>query len=124
MNTDIVSSPVLPPSQPLIRNGFGRTAFVLGLIIVCVGVMQQLVAMMLPMIMQKFALSVSSVSMIFTPFYLLDGILGVLAVTFGIISLQRPGLPRGAAAAGTALGGHVLLNIVVSVVAFVAHHLS
>ncbi|MGV8885447.1 MAG: hypothetical protein ACOH1T_07650 [Microbacteriaceae bacterium] len=39
------------------------------------------------------------------------GVLAVAAVITGLIALTRVGLPRGFAAAGTALGGMALINV-------------
>jgi hypothetical protein len=101
-----------PPLQRA-RNVPGRVSLALGLVIVLVGTLQQIMSLMIPFIMQHFALPATSVGMLFVPFMALNGLLGLIAVVFGIIGLTRPNLPRGAAAAGTALGGHAMLSIAV-----------
>jgi hypothetical protein len=52
--------------------------------------------------------------MVFVPIMLLEALLGIVAVVRGITGLTRPNLPRGAAAAGTALGGHALLAVAIA----------
>ena len=98
---------------PPVGLGMGHASLWLGLSIVVVAMVQQIVSMMLPEILRHFSLPMSQINMIFIPLTVVQGVLGLLAVIFGAISLNRPGLPRGAAAAGTALGGQALLFILV-----------
>ena len=123
----IDTGPLTAPSQPLLqqraRNVPGRIALVLGLVIVLVASLQQIMGLMIPFIMQHFDLPASSVSMLFVPFMALNALLGIIAVVFGIIGLTRPNLPRGAAAAGTALGGHALLSVSVVGISFLVRAL-
>ena len=102
-----------PPQPRRARNVPGRVALVLGLVIVLVSTLQQLMSLMVPYLMRHFALTAASVGWLFLPFMVLDALLGIIAVAFGIVGLTRPNLPRGAAAAGTALGGHALLSVTV-----------
>ena len=118
----IDTAPFNAPSMPLppqrTRNVCGRVSLVLGLVIVLVSTLQQILSLMLPFIIQHFSLPISSAGMLFIPFMALNALLGIIAVVFGIIGLTRPNLPRGAAAAGTALGGHVLLSVAVAGITF------
>ena len=88
----------------------GRVGFVLAIVAVVLGVVQQIVFAFLPTIMAAFAIGYSSVSVAVGAFGVLHAVLSIIALVLGILGAQRrrslvhSGIAIGVGAAGTVAG--------------------
>ena len=93
------------PAAP--TNPLGRVAFILGLVIVVLGVVFSVLQAML-----IATRNLELIGFLSSANALIVALLAVATVIIGIVALTRPGLPRGFAAAGTALGASALVSVI------------
>lgn len=104
------------PSTPIAAstsNAAGRASLVVAVVIVGVGVLQQLATYVLPTLLYGLGSGMSEISWVFGAFGLLIGVLAIVALILGIIGLSRPGTTKAAAGAGTAIGASSLLSVMI-----------
>ena len=106
------------------RNRAGRTSLGLGIVVVAVNVGQQVVVQLAPFIQSNADLSAAQLGLVFAPFGVVAGVFALAALITGIVGLTRAGLPKGAAAAGTAIGASTLLALTVNIVAGALYRLA
>ncbi|HLS63390.1 MAG TPA: hypothetical protein VK060_08435 [Ruania sp.] len=104
------SAAAYQPGPATGSNSAGRVALAAGILVVLIGLVQQLVAYVMPALFsnffdtyQVFALIVSGASVV----------IGLVAVIAGGIGLMAPGKPKGAAGAGCALGAWAVLGALI-----------
>jgi len=110
MTTDTPNYAV--PSSSSSSNQAGRASLVIAVIIVAVGLAQQVVAQSIPLIMADLGTSTDTVGLIFAVFAAVVGLLAIVGLILGIVGLSRE--RRAAAAAGTAIAASSLLTVAVS----------
>ncbi|WP_147915519.1 hypothetical protein [Ruania zhangjianzhongii] len=100
------------------RNPAGRLALVAGILVVLIGLVQQVLALLLPYLMHRYDLSASAVSLRFN---LIGGIVttvfALVALIAGGIGLSGTGKPKAAAGAGLALGVTAVLSVLMALIA-------
>lgn len=102
-----------PPSR---GGGAGAVSLVIGLVLVALGVVQQIVNAFIPQIMFEAGLSGAQIGLVFTVTTVVLGVIAIPGVIAGLIGIQRSRTSgRLAAAAGLALCGAQLLGSIVAV---------
>ena len=99
------------------KNPAGRLALAAGILVVLIGLVQQVVAIMLPHLMARYDLSAGEVSLRFN--FIGAGvtvIVALVALISGGIGLSGSGKPKAAAGAGFALGATAVLSVLVALV--------
>lgn len=100
------------------RNPAGRLALAAGILVVLVGLVQQVIAILLPYLMERFQLSASEASLRFNLIgSLVTTVLALVALIAGGIGLSGAGKPKAAAGAGFALGATAVLSVLVVLIA-------
>lgn len=106
------------PGEGTGRNPAGRVALAAGLVVVLIGLVQQVFAYLLPHLMDRYDLTPSEASLWFT---LIGGIVtavfALVALIAGGIGLSGSGKPKAAAGAGFALGAAAILSTLLSLIA-------
>src|SRR4051812_37856740 len=97
-------------------NAPGRASLVVGIVIVVLGVAEQVVLQLFPLILQGLSLPNSFISVYFGIYAALIGVLAIVGLILGIVGLGRSYAPRLAAAAGTAIAASSLLTALLSFV--------
>lgn len=99
------------------KNPAGRLALAAGILLVLVGLVQQVFAVMLPQLMAEYDLTASEISLRFS---LVGGgvtvIIALIALIAGGIGLSGAQKPKAAAGAGFALGAASVLSVLFSLV--------
>ena len=112
MTTDTANPyPAVAPAT----SAAGRASLVVAIIIVAVGVAQQVVSQTIPLMMSDLGLGVATVGVVFGVFAVVLGILAVVGLILGIIGLGRANGSRAAAGAGTAIAASSLLSVLIGV---------
>lgn len=114
MTTDTVNS--YPTAAITAGNAPGRASLVVTVIIVAVGVAQQVTVQLIPLILRAEGLDTSAVGAIFAVFGAVVGVLAIVGLILGILGLTRSSAPRAAAGAGTAIAASALLTVVLGFV--------
>lgn len=96
-------------------NALGTIALWVGIAAFGIAIAAQLAGQMLPWLLQRYAIPVQEVWKVFAPFQILQSVLALIALGFGIAGLIAPHRPRGAAGAGTALGASMFIAVLMSV---------
>ena len=107
-----------PPGDGSGRNPSGRLALAAGILLVLIGLVQQVIGIMLPQLMTAYDLTAREVSLRFN----LIGsgvtvIIALVALIAGGIGLSGSGKPKAGAGAGFALGAASVLSVLVALVA-------
>ena len=112
MTTDTANPyPAVVPST----NTAGRASLIVAVIIVAIGVVQQVVSQTIPLMMRDLGLDVGTVGLVFGAFAIVVGILAVVGLVLGIIGLGRTHGARAAAGGGTAIAASSLLSVLIGV---------
>jgi len=101
---------------PTTTNPAGRASLAIAVVIVAVGVVQQVITQFIPLIMSNLAMGSSEVGIIFGLFGAIVGILAIIGLVLGIIGLGNRSAPRAAAGAGTAIAASSLLSVILGFV--------
>lgn len=100
------------------RNRAGRLALAAGIVLVLSGLVQQVIAIMLPHLMATYDLTAAEISLRFNLIgHGVTVIVALVALIAGGIGLSGAGKPKAAAGAGFALGTMAVLSVLVSLVA-------
>lgn len=99
------------PDHP--SNPAGRAALIGAVVVVLLGLVQQITGSLFPLLMDALALSATTVGMFFGIAAIVMGLLALVPLILGIVGLTRPGLPKGAAGAGAAIGASTVLSVLV-----------
>ena len=104
-----------PPPQPGNgRNTPGRMSLVFAAVLVFIGLLQQGFVIFIPQVLNDFGLSIAALNGGLIMVAILEAILAIVAIALGWFALTRPGLPKAAAGAGTAIGAATLLGVIVT----------
>lgn len=101
-----------PTVAPASTSPAGRASLIIAIVIVVVGVVQQVVTHFVPLIMANLALGSGDVGVFFAIFGAIIGILAVVGLILGIIGLGDRTASRAAAGAGTAIAASSLLSVI------------
>lgn len=106
-----------PPTVVATGGGAGTAAFAIGIVLVALGLVQQLLSVSIPLWVGGLA-GYSQVALIFGAFTFVTAAIAVAGVVTGAVGIQ-PSRPRGrlAAAAGLAVSAAHLLGAVVALIA-------
>src|SRR5699024_9534605 len=103
-------------ASPRAKNIPGRISLAAGVVLAIVTLTTQVIALTLPMLVDRLQLSPMQV---IQPLNLIQGLLtavfGIIAIVFGVIGLVGGAKPRGAAGAGLAIGIVSMLTMLVQV---------
>ena len=97
-------------------NTAGRASLVVAIIIVAIGVAQQVVSQTIPLMMANLGLGVGEVGIVFGVFGAVIGVLATVGLILGAIGLGRTRGARAAAGAGTAIAASSLLSVLLGLV--------
>lgn len=114
MTTETVNP--YPAVVPSTSNVAARASLVIAIVIVVVGVVQQVISHFIPLIMNGTGMNTAAVGVIFGVFAVVIGLLAAAALILGIIGLGRGPAGRAAAGAGAAIGGSWLITVIVNAV--------
>lgn len=89
----------------------GRASLIVAVVIVFVGLVQQLAAYLLPTLLYRSGMGAAEMSSVFGIVGAISGVLGIVALILGILGLTQRGAPKAAAGAGTAIGAHAVLSV-------------
>jgi hypothetical protein len=98
------------------RSAAAVLSAIFAVVVVAVAFLSAILSVLAPRILSALHSDVSSISLLFGALSILSALLGVGALIAGIVALARDGAARnlGWAAAGTAVGGAVVLTSLVS----------
>lgn len=96
---------------PATTNPAARASLVIGIVIVVVGVVQQVTTHFIPLIMANLHLGSSAISVFFGIFGAIIGVLAAVGLVLGIIGLGNRQASRAAAGAGTAIALSSLVSV-------------
>ena len=103
-----------PAVAPSTTNTAGRASLIVAIVIVAVGVVQQVVTQFVPLIMANLALGSGDVAIVFAVFGAIIGIIALVGLILGIIGLGDRSSSRAAAGAGTAIAASSLLSVILA----------
>lgn len=101
-------------------NRFGRASLVLAGVVALINIVGTVVSYSAPAVLAGLDFDYSAYGLIFVPLQVATALVAAAGLTLGIIGLLRPGLPRGAAGAGTGVAALVLFELTLSAVATAA----
>lgn len=114
MTTETVNP--YPAAAPTSANPAARASLIVAIVVVAVGIVQQVVSHFIPLIMNAMDMGTASVGVIFGIFGVILGILALVALILGIVGLGHGPAGRAAAGAGAAIGASWVITVIVNLV--------
>jgi hypothetical protein len=116
MTETLHPTPAPVPLAPPV-NRIGRASLIVGIVLGVLQLGATVVGYLTPLIAYRTAAGIAAVAALNAGIGIVLILIGAVAAILGFIGLSRPGLPRGAAAAGAALGLSAVVHIVFSMLA-------
>jgi hypothetical protein len=116
MTETLHSTPAPVPLAPPV-NTIGRAALIVGIVLGVLQLGATLVGVLLPTLTYRSGVTIGTIGLVNTGIGVALMLVGVVAAVLGLIGLSRPGLPRGAAGAGAALGIATVVHTLFGLVA-------
>jgi len=105
------------PERSPRRNPIGVAALTVAVVVVVLGLIQQVIALLAPLLAYQAGAGAQSLGAVFAVFAVIIGLIALVALVLGIIGLLLRDRPRGPAAAGAAIGASTLLSVIVGAAA-------